>query len=68
MSKKNIPILIDLDGVLRIDDKPANDANDFLQFLNEEKIPTIILSNSTLSSGNDVKHFFMKIILNLIFP
>jgi len=52
------PILIDLDGVLKIGDYPAPDVQEFLQFIDENKIPSCILSNSTLRTGDLVKEFF----------
>lgn len=42
------PILIDLDGVLRIGNTIANGARDFIEFIETNKIPACILSNSTL--------------------
>jgi len=66
--KRTIPVLIDLDGVLRIGDKPAGHVNEFLQFLTDEKIPSIILSNSTLSSSDDVRKFFAEHNINLKIP
>ena len=65
---RTIPILIDLDGILRIEDKLSNYANDFFRFLNYEKIPAIILSNSTLSSSDDVRQFFHSNNIELSIP
>ncbi len=52
------PLLIDLDGVLKLGDSPAPDIKDFFEFINENKIPSCILSNSTLRTGELVKDFF----------
>ncbi len=57
---KTIPVLIDFDGVLRLGDKIAGDAETFLEFLQEEKIPSYIISNSTMSSSEDVNNFLLK--------
>ncbi len=54
---KNIPVLIDFDGIIRIGKKPASDAKQFLQFLSEQKIPTYIISNSTLNTADDLMQF-----------
>jgi len=48
------PVLIDFDGVIRLGEKPAADAGKFLQYLTERKIPSYIISNSTLRTGNEV--------------
>ncbi|NNG26518.1 MAG: HAD hydrolase-like protein [Ignavibacteriaceae bacterium] len=48
------PVLIDFDGVIRLGEKPAADAGKFLQYLTERKIPSYIISNSTLRTGDDV--------------
>jgi len=52
------PLLIDLDGVLKLGDSPAPDANVFFNFIYSHKIPVCILSNSTLRTGEMVKEFF----------
>ena len=52
------PLLIDLDGVLKLGNFPAPDVKDFFEFINENKIPACILSNSTLRTGEQVKDFF----------
>jgi HAD superfamily hydrolase (TIGR01458 family) len=52
------PLLIDLDGVLKIGDSPAPDVKEFLDFIQQNKIPACILSNSTLRTGDLVKEFF----------
>ncbi|MBK9098161.1 MAG: HAD hydrolase-like protein [bacterium] len=52
------PLLIDFDGVLKIGNSPASDVEEFFQFIEENKIPSCILSNSTLRTGEMVKEFF----------
>jgi HAD superfamily hydrolase (TIGR01458 family) len=58
--KKNLPVLIDFDGVIRIGNKPTSDAKEFLQFLYKEKIPSFIISNSTLKTAKDLKEFLKE--------
>ena len=64
--KKKIPILIDLDGVIRLGGSPASDALQFLNYLNVEKLPFFILTNSTRESGADVKNFLSR--FGITFP
>lgn len=52
------PLLIDLDGVLRIGKELAPHVENFFALINELEIPSCILSNSTLSTTNDVRQFF----------
>ena len=54
-SNTTIPVLIDFDGVIRIGDKIADDAEMFFHFLDSNKIPFYIISNSTQSTGNYIK-------------
>ncbi len=67
-SSLTIPILIDLDGILRIGDKLSNNSSYFLRSLTDEKLPAIILSNSTLSSSDDVRQFFLSNNIELNIP
>jgi len=62
------PLLIDLDGVLKLGDSPASDANDFFKFITDNKIPACILSNSTLRTGEMVKEFFAKHNIEISIP
>jgi len=55
---KSKPLLIDLDGVLKLGNSPAPDVKEFFSFINENKIPACILSNSTLRTGEMVNEFF----------
>jgi HAD superfamily hydrolase (TIGR01458 family) len=57
---KNIPVLIDFDGIIRIGKQPAPDAKQFLRFLSEKKIPSYIISNSTLNTADDLKQFLIQ--------
>jgi len=53
-------ILIDFDGIIRIGNKIADDAKEFLTFLRDKKIPHFIISNSTLNSSTDIKLFLKQ--------
>jgi HAD superfamily hydrolase (TIGR01458 family) len=57
---KNIPILIDFDGIIRLGIKPASDAKQFLQFVSAQKVPSYIISNSTLKTSGDIKIFLKE--------
>ena len=52
------PILIDLDGVLRLGDKPASDIKLFLDFIKKSKIPSCILCNSSLYTSEHIYKYF----------
>jgi len=54
-----LPILIDFDGVIRLENKPAPDAGKFLSFLSENNIPSYIISNSTLKTGKGITQFLV---------
>jgi HAD superfamily hydrolase (TIGR01458 family) len=58
MPNKPKPILIDFDGILRIGSRPAPDAGEFLGFLHYNKLPALIISNSSLKSGQELTEFF----------
>ncbi|MCW8803012.1 MAG: HAD-IIA family hydrolase [Ignavibacteriaceae bacterium] len=62
------PLLIDFDGVLKLGNSPAPDAKDFFEFINENKIPVCILSNSTLRTGEQVKDFFTSHMIGPTIP
>lgn len=51
------PILIDFDGVIKIGKDIAPDAKDFFEFIDKNKIPACILSNSTLRTSELMKEF-----------
>ncbi|MGE5807142.1 MAG: HAD hydrolase-like protein [Ignavibacteria bacterium] len=57
MPQKHPSVLIDFDGVLKIGDKPAPDAAEFLKFLDYSKVPALILSNSSLKTGREITEF-----------
>jgi HAD superfamily hydrolase (TIGR01458 family) len=65
---KKIPLLIDFDGVLKIGNSPAPDAEEFFNFINENKIPACILSNSTLRTGDLIKEFFISHGISISIP
>ncbi len=52
------PLLIDLDGVLRIGNRPAEGLQKFLDFLNSNNANACVLSNSSLYSSDEVYDFF----------
>ena len=52
------PLLIDLDGVLRIGDSTAPYIKEFLNFIETNKIPACILSNSSLYTSKQIEIFF----------
>ena len=62
------PLLIDLDGVLKIGESPAPDIQEFFEFISENKIPACILSNSTLRTGEMVKEFFASNKIQISIP
>ncbi len=51
-------LLIDLDGVLRIGNKPAPYLNEFLMYLTDKKIKACVISNSSLYSSKKITKFF----------
>jgi HAD superfamily hydrolase (TIGR01458 family) len=54
--KKDIPILIDFDGVIWLGTSLAADAVKFLDFLQSEKLPFFIITNSTRESSDDLRN------------
>ncbi len=57
---KNLPLLIDFDGVIKLGNKPAPDTKDFFDFIKKKNIPAFVISNSTLKTSDDIKEFFKK--------
>ena len=53
-----LPLFIDLDGVLRVGKKPVPLFEHFMKYVEESKRPACIISNSTLSTAEDVAEFF----------
>ncbi|KAB2843864.1 MAG: HAD hydrolase-like protein [Melioribacteraceae bacterium] len=62
------PLLIDMDGVLRIGKSPANGLKEFIEFINNSGIPSCIISNTTLSNAVQFKEFFIKNNVEVNFP
>ena len=62
------PILIDFDGVVKLGNSPAPDAKEFFNFINKNKTPSCILSNSTLRTGDLIKEFFASHSIDLQIP
>jgi HAD superfamily hydrolase (TIGR01458 family) len=54
------PLLIDLDGVLRMGKSPAKGLQKFLDFVEETAIPACVISNSTLSNAEMIRKFFSE--------
>lgn len=66
--KNKIPILIDVDGVLRLGSKLLPGVKEFLQYLYEENYPACIITNTTLTTAKDQKKFFEEEKIKLEFP
>jgi HAD superfamily hydrolase (TIGR01458 family) len=62
------PLLIDLDGVLRLGKNPAPGLKEFLSFLESGNISSCIISNSTLSNAKMVEKFFDEQGIKLSIP
>lgn len=62
------PLLIDLDGVLRLGSKPAPSLQNFLTFIRENNIKACILSNSSLYSSSEVYSFFTNHSIKINLP
>lgn len=56
--KPSFSLLIDFDGVLKIDDLPAPGIKEFLDFIRKNNINSCLLSNSTLRTGELITEFF----------
>jgi len=52
------PLLIDLDGVLRLGNDPAPDLEEFLYYLESESVNACILSNSSISNSEQIYNYF----------
>lgn len=57
--KTLIPFLIDFDGVINLYGKSAPFTKEFFSFLEKNKLPAFILSNSTLRTAKDIKNFLL---------
>lgn len=62
------PFLIDLDGVLRIGYKPADDIIPFLNYLQNEEIPACIISNSSIHDSAQIYNYFESNSLKINLP
>ncbi len=60
MTKHDLPVLIDFDGIIRPGDKLAGGAAEMFDFLNENKIPSCIITNSTRNTSQEVLQFLNK--------
>ena len=63
-----IPFLIDFDGVINLYGRPAPMSKEFFNFIEKHKLPTFILSNSTLRTNKDVKGFLLNHDLHINIP
>ena len=66
--KNKIPILIDIDGVLKFGGRPLPGTREFLNYLYEENFPACIITNTTLTTAEDQKKFFRDENIELKFP
>lgn len=62
------PLLIDLDGVLKIGNSPSPDAKELFGFIEVNKLPACILSNSTLRTSELISEFFNSHKIELKIP
>lgn len=62
------PLLIDFDGVIKLGNDIAPDAKAFFEFIDKNKIPACILSNSTLRTSELMKNFLQEKGLRLNIP
>lgn len=64
----NKPLLIDFDGVLRLGKETAPMLQEFFDFISHNKIPSCVISNSTLSCSDAIKMFFDEKHINTDIP
>lgn len=62
------PLLIDMDGVLRLGKSPARGLKEFIKYVNGSERPACIISNSTLSSAVQFMEFFDRNNIVVKFP
>jgi len=62
------PLLIDLDGVLRIGNSPAKYISEFLSFIKANNINACVLSNSSLYSSKTIYDFFSNHSIKIDLP
>lgn len=65
---KMTPVLIDVDGVLKLGGKLLPGAKEFLNFLSEKNYPACIITNTSLTTAEDQKKFFQEEGIDLRFP
>lgn len=66
--EKKVPVLIDFDGVIKLGNKIAGDAEEFFTFLKENDIPFFLISNSTLRTSDEMLEFVKKNGINAEIP
>jgi HAD superfamily hydrolase (TIGR01458 family) len=57
---KNLPVLIDFDGIIKLGRNIAGDAKDLFTFLKINNIPFFLLSNSTLRTSEGMLNFIKE--------
>jgi len=65
---KRIPVLVDFDGVIKLGNKIAGDAEEFFTFLKEKNIPFFLISNSTLRTSEGMLDFIKRNGLKMDIP
>ncbi len=63
-----IPVLIDFDGVIKLGNEIATDAEEFFSFLNKYNIPFFLISNSTLRTSAGMLDFIISHGINTAIP
>ena len=63
-----IPVLLDIDGVLKSGNELLQGCQDILQFLEMNNIPSAILSNSTLKDAEGITKYFLDQGTEVKFP
>ncbi|MCF8242921.1 MAG: HAD hydrolase-like protein [Melioribacteraceae bacterium] len=63
-----LPLLIDLDGVLKIGKKAAPGIEDFFEYLKKTDRKCAIISNSTLTHSREILKFFEELNIEIPYP
>ncbi len=63
-----LPLLIDLDGVLRIGNQPAENLREFLEYLKNSRRPACVISNTTMLNAAEIKKYFDNLKIELPIP
>lgn len=65
MIKKTKAVVFDLDGVVRIGDKPVSGINDAFQYLIDQSIPFMIATNECRFAPGDIRQMLLKMGVNI---